>query len=335
MLTLVGLSRGMLEDSARRARGVGADIWLKPEGAGAFTLSSAQINEKFVNLVSKQPHVTMALGVVIAQVFGFTTMAGVDFDKFVLMSGGFRYLEGGPITKPDDILVDNYYQQQNKIKAGQIVTLLNHKWRVAGVVEEGKLSHLITSEDRLQDLTGNAGRVTQIVVKVDNPKNTGIVIKQLNDLLKGNLRAVSVDELTSLYSVNSLPQLKTFINVVIGLSIVVGFLVVFLSMYTAVIERTREIGILKALGAKPLTILNLLIRETLVLALLGCVIGIGLAYAAQALIMSLIPFSLQVVSVPDWWPKAALIAIAGALLGAVYPGIKAAKQDAIEALAYD
>lgn len=335
ILTLVGLSRGMLEDSARRARGVGADIWLKPEGAGAFTLSSAQINEKFVSLVSKQPHVKMALGVVIAQVFGFTTMAGVDLDRFVLMSGGFKYLEGGPITKPDDVIVDSYYQQQNRTKVGQIITLLNHKWRVAGVVEAGQLSHLIASKDRLQDLTGNSGRVTQIVVKVDDPKNTNLVVSQLNSLLKGNLHAVSVDELTSIYTVNSLPQLKTFINVVIGLSIVVGFLVVFLSMYTAVIERTREIGILKALGAKPFTILNLLVRETLVLALLGCIIGIALAYAAQALIMGLIPFSLQVVSVPDWWPKAALIAIAGALLGAIYPGVKAAKQDAIEALSYD
>jgi putative ABC transport system permease protein len=153
--------------------------------------------------------------------------------------------------------------------------------------------------------------------------------------LKGNLRAVSIDELTSLYSVNSLPQLKTFINVVIGLSIVVGFLVVFLSMYTAVIERTREIGILKALGAKPSTILSLLIRETLVLAIFGSIIGIALAYAAQALIMGLIPFSLQVISVPDWWPIATLIAIIGSLLGAIYPGVKAAKQDAIEALAYD
>jgi putative ABC transport system permease protein len=60
-----------------------------------------------------------------------------------------------------------------------------------------------------------------------------------------------------------------------------------------------------------------------------------MAYGAKALIMALIPFSLQVVTVPDWWPTATLIAVTGALLGAIYPGVKAAKQDAIEALAYD
>ncbi|HEX6545732.1 MAG TPA: FtsX-like permease family protein [Bryobacteraceae bacterium] len=335
ILTLVGLSRGMLQNSAERARGVGADIWLKPEGASAFTLSSAQVNEKFTALVSKQPHVKMALGVIIVPVFGFTTMAGVDLNKFVQMSGGFRYLDGGPIERPDDIIVDNYYQEQNHVRAGQEIKILNHQWRVAGVVEAGKLSHLIASKDRLQELTGNTGRVTQIVVKVDDPKFTNVVIDHLNNLLKGNLKAISIDELTSIYNINNLPQLKTFINVVIGLSVIVGFLVVFLSMYTAVIERTREIGVLKALGAKPLTIVNILLREALVLAILGSIIGIGLAYGAKALIMTLIPFSLQVVDVPDWWPIAALIAIVGAFLGALYPGVKAAKQDAIEALAYD
>ncbi len=335
ILTLVGLSQGMLQDSARRARGVGAEILLRPEGASAFTLSSAQINEKFVSLVAKQPHVQMALGVVIAQIFGLTTMAGVDLDKFVTMSGGFKYLEGGPPTKPDDILIDDYYQRESKVRAGQTITLLNHNWRVAGVVEEGKLSHLIVSKDRLEELTGNRGQVTQIWVKVDNASNTRVVISQLNQLLKGDLHAISIGELTSLYSVNSLPPLKAFINIVIGLSIVVGFLVVFLSMYTAVLERTREIGILKALGAKPLMIINILIRETLALALVGSVIGILLTFGAKGLIMTLVPASIQVVDVPGWWPTAAAIAIVGALLGAIYPGMKAAKQDAIEALAYD
>jgi putative ABC transport system permease protein len=51
--------------------------------------------------------------------------------------------------------------------------------------------------------------------------------------------------------------------------------------------------------------------------------------------MGLVPASLQVIDAPDWWPIAAAIAIGGALLGAIYPGMKAARQDAIEALAYD
>jgi putative ABC transport system permease protein len=335
ILTLVGLSQGMMEDSARRARGVGADIFLKPPGLSSFTMASAQVQQSFVPFVARQPHVKMALGVLIAPLFGVSSMAGVDFNRFSEMSGGFTYLAGGPIRQPDDILVDSFYERQNNIKVGQTVKLLNHNWHVTGIVEEGKLSHWIVALSRLQELTSNHGRVTQIVVKLDDSANTQAVVTQLNQVLAGNLQALSIDELTSTYSVNNLPQLKAFINIVEGLSIVVGFLVVFLSMYTAVIERTREIGVLKALGAKPGTILDLLIRETLVLAVAGCIIGILLSFGTQWLIMSLVPASIQIVTVPGWWPTAALIAIVGALLGAIYPGIKAAKQDTIEALAYD
>ena len=71
------------------------------------------------------------------------------------------------------------------------------------------------------------------------------------------------------------------------------------------------------------------------LALAGCVIGIFTTFVARQLVSTFLPASLTVISVPEWWPKAAAIALTGALLGAIYPGLKAARQDAIEALAYE
>ena len=179
------------------------------------------------------------------------------------------------------------------------------------------------------------GRVSEILVKLNDPTRTDEEVKALNQLLHGNLSAISMRDFVSQFSINNLPQLRAFIAVITVLAIVVGFLVVFLSMYTAVVERTREIGILKALGAKPLKILDILVREAVLLALAGCAIGIALSFAARAVIMALVPASLQVATVPDWWPIAAAIALGGALLGAIYPGLKAARQDAIEALAYE
>ncbi len=160
-------------------------------------------------------------------------------------------------------------------------------------------------------------------------------MKQLDQATQGNLQAISIQDFVSQFDINNIPQLKIFIDVVTAMTVLVGFLVVFLSMYTAVVERTREIGILKALGAKPLKIIDLLIREAVVLAMVGWVIGIGLAYLAKLTIMTTIPASLTVVDVPEWWPKAAGIALTGAILGALYPGLRAARQDAIEALSYE
>jgi putative ABC transport system permease protein len=135
--------------------------------------------------------------------------------------------------------------------------------------------------------------------------------------------------------VSSVPGLSAFIGVIIGLSVVVGFLVVFLSMYTAVLERTREIGILKALGASAAYVLNIILRETAVLALIGSVLGVGFSYLTRWLIVALVPASLTQVIVPLWWPIAGGIAMVGALLGSAYPGWRAARQDPIEALSYE
>jgi putative ABC transport system permease protein len=135
-------------------------------------------------------------------------------------------------------------------------------------------------------------------------------------------------------TVTNVPMLRDFTGVVIGIGTLVGFLIVFLSMYTAVLERTREIGVLKALGASPQFILSILLRETVLLALVGSAIGIVVTYGARALITLLVPTMIQEI-VPDWWPISTAISVAGALCGALYPGLKAARQDVIDALAYE
>lgn len=337
ILTLIGLSQGLLQDSATRAKGTGADIFLKRDTQGTFSLSTGQVDQKFVPFVAKQPHIAQVIGVLIMPVELITTIQGIDVPELEKMSGGLHFLAGGPPQAPDDLIVDNYYAEQNKLRVGSTAKLLNHDWRVCGIVQGGVLGHLIAELSTLQRLTGNANppRVSQILVKLDNPALTPQVVNQLNTLLKGNLKAISMKDLQSQFSVSNIPELRAFIGVITALAVVVGFLVVFLSMYTAVIERTREIGILKALGAKPVTIVDILIREAVVLALAGCFIGIILSFVSKSLITEIMPASLRIVNVPGWWPISAAIALGGALLGAIYPGLKAARQDAIEALAYE
>jgi putative ABC transport system permease protein len=143
-----------------------------------------------------------------------------------------------------------------------------------------------------------------------------------------------MDALTSLLSINNVAMLKDFIWVVIAVAVIVGFIVVFMAMYTAVLERTREIGILKAVGGSSGLVLNLLLRETLLLALLGTVVGIILTYGAQIL-MKYYPGNLVQETVYYWWPITAGIAVVGALLGSIVPAYKAINQDVTEALSYE
>jgi putative ABC transport system permease protein len=335
ILTLIGLSEGLLQDSARRSKNTGADIILRPGKSSSISFSSGQMPEGLVPYVAKQPHVTQAVGVLSQNVEVITFMNGVDIPQFEKISGGFRFIAGHVPTGPNDILVDESYARQKHVQIGQVVNVWNQDWHLSGIVQDGMFARFIVPIATLQTLTGNTHKISQILVKIDNPAETDQVVAQLNSTFQGQLTAISIRDFMSQFSINNIPQLQIFITVITILSIVVGFLVVFLSMYTAVIERTREIGILKALGATPLTIINMLVREAVVLAMAGCVIGIFLSFVVRQLVSTFIPASLTVISVPEWWPKAALIALTGALLGAIYPGLKAARQDAIEALSYE
>jgi putative ABC transport system permease protein len=129
------------------------------------------------------------------------------------------------------------------------------------------------------------------------------------------------------------PMLSTFINIVIGISVTIGFIVIFQAMYTAVMERTREIGILKSLGASKFYIVNVILRETVLLAIAGIVLGIAISFAASAGIQkhTTLPVDLNL----TWIMYATVIAIVGALGGALYPAFKAAQKDPIDALAYE
>ncbi len=334
MLTVVGLSRGMLEDSQRRARGTGAEVWVRPPGSAAIGLSGAPMPEKILDFLRKQDHVVLATGAVIHPIGGLNTVTGFNFKEFERMNGGFKFLEGGPITGRDQVVIDQRYANQNHLHAGDKIDLLGRKWTVVGVVEPGKSARIIVPLKELQELAGATGKLSQAYLKLDDPKNTDVVIANLKKKLKG-YKIYSIEEFVSLFSFQNIPGLQAFIGVIIGLSVVVGFLVVFLSLYTAVLERTREIGILKSLGASRGYILQMLLRETALLAVAGSIVGIVLTYGARWVIMTAVPASLTQQTVPDWWPIAGAISLAGALMGAAYPGWKAVSQDAIEALSYE
>ena len=144
----------------------------------------------------------------------------------------------------------------------------------------------------------------------------------------------SMAEYLSMMTPDNLPGFNVAIEIVIGIAMIVGFLVIFQSMYTAVMERTREIGILKSLGASKLYIVNVVLRESLLLAIIGIAAGILISLITRRVIMDLRPVQRLYWSYV-WVLRATVIAILGAMAGALYPAFKAAQRDPVEALAYE
>ncbi|MDA1314622.1 MAG: ABC transporter permease [Acidobacteria bacterium] len=335
MLLIVGVAEGLLEDSHGRTRSVGADILIRPSGSDVATgLGNADIPEAITTfLPERYGEIEMALGTTLMPQEEMQTITGVDWGSFVRMCGGIHYFSGGPPQGPYDVVVDEIYSRYKKVEAGDTLKLLNQDFHVAGVVETGKMSRIFIPIKTMQELLGWEGKFSQVFIKLRNREDTPRIVKEISGLLPAN-PVYDIEEFLSLAAADVREVSSQFTDAIVGIAVVIGFLVVLLSMYTSILERTREIGILKSLGATNGFIVTILLREVIVLCVVGIALGVVLSYVVREGVKIGFPLFPILIS-GDWIAWSALLAVLGALVGALYPAIRAARQDPIDALTYD
>jgi len=337
ILLVVALFYGLLNGSKESQVGVGADLMVMPPGSSALIgMSGAPISVKVADVLRKTPHIAAAVPVIWAfSQKPLEIVYGIELESYDQLPPKFRYLAGGPFQGPDDVIVDDFFAGMNHKKVGDSVEILNHTFRICGIVPHGKGGRKFVPLGTMQDLIGAEGRASVFYLKLDDPANAAQVIQTIQEkpgMEKYSVR--SMQEYLSMMTPDNLPGFDIAIKIVIAVAVVVGFLVIFQSMYTAVMERTREIGILKSLGASKLYIVNVVLRETLLLAAVGIIAGIVISLVTRRIIMFERPV-LRLFWSNTWVLRATLIALVGALAGALYPAVKAAQRDPIEALAYE
>lgn len=338
ILLMVGLMLGILDDSKDRQRGLGADVIVRPPGSANFgAFSSAPASLRYADVLMKQPHIAAVAPVVLQTTTSLTNIEvlnGIDLPTFESVGGPLRYLKGGPFEQPYDMIVDDIYASANKVNVDSRITVLNREFRVSGIVPHGRGARRYVPMKTLQEMTGAENKASVFYVKVDDPKNTDLAVEEFKSILP-NFVVTSTREWMQLMTPDNIPGLSTVIKVVIGIAVVIGFIVIFQSMYTAVMERTREIGILKSLGASKTFIVRVILRETFFLAMTGIIVGFIASMLGRAGLIHRFP-TLTVLPINlKWAIYATVIAIGGAMLGAIYPAFKAAQKDPIDALAYE
>ena len=214
------------------------------------------------------------------------------------------------------------------------MNLKNHDFRVAGIVEHGKGARLFIPLQTAEEMTASHDQANIFFVKCTDPGYTDDVAAQVRSRLP-NYQVLSIREYMSLMTSNNLPALNAFIAAMIAVAIAIGFLVIFLSMYTTITERTREIGILKSLGASKRFIISIILRETTLLTAIGILGGCVGAVVARKVILEAFPTLSIDLSDAGWWLRAAALALGGSLMGAFYPAMRAAQLDPVDALAYE
>ena len=334
ILLIWGLAEGLVEESNRRKRGVGADILIRASTSTATTaLGRADLTGELVETIEALPEVAIVVGTTVQMQSDANTVTGVELDRFSRMSGGLHYFSGGPFEGLYDVLVDESYARQKKLAVGDTVRVMNRDFRLAGITEAGKLSRIFVPLQTMQELMALGGKLSQIYVKLHDPEQLQPVVVKLKKILPTH-PVYSMEEFISLFTAQTKAMGTEFIAVIVGIAISVGFIVVLLAMYTAVLDRTREVGILKALGASPNYILQIFLRESVGMTVCGIVVGIAIAYIARTFVDRTFPLVVMQF-LPSHIIWASVISLVGSVLGTLYPAGRAARQDAIEALAYE
>jgi len=145
---------------------------------------------------------------------------------------------------------------------------------------------------------------TGIMVVADNPNDVNEVTNELNTEYGANIRTTSVSSLLS--SIQSVTGgTTTLLEAVAGTSVLVAFIGIMTTMLTSVIERTKEIGVLKALGSSSRGIMLVFLTEALVVGLIGGFIGVGAGYALSFVVIGALSGTLHVPSLGGSGPRVA------------------------------
>jgi putative ABC transport system permease protein len=326
----------MLLDSAQRTEGVGADIMVRPPSAAVFlALTAAPMPVSIGQRIAKLDYVQAVSPILVDlnTVNSLDQIWGIDPASFAAVSGPFSFYSGHDLQAKDDILVDDLYAKAHKVKVGQMLHVAGNDFHVAGIVEQGKGARLKVLLPTLQELMGASDKANIFFVKCDRSDHTPAVVDEINQLLP-KYSITPLKDYIRMYTSSTVPGLAAFQTAMIAIAVAIGFLVIFLSMYTTVNERTREIGVLKSLGASKIYIARIILSETTLLCISGFALGIAMSYACKAFILSIFP-SLQIHFTLLWMSYSAGIAVLGGILGAVYPTWLASRKDPVEALAYE
>jgi putative ABC transport system permease protein len=338
ILMVVGICEGLIVETAERQKGIGADIFLRPPNS-SLILSAGSVRMPVTDLEKlKSVEQIKAITPVLMQLdtsAGWVNIYGIDYPSYAKVSEGITYLSGGPFSGPlaDEIIIDDLYAESKRLKVGDEQELRGKNFKVCGIVRHGKGARIFVPLENLQTMTGWTGQASMALIKCNDPSQIESAIAQIQAALPGYM-VNSSEEFFSLLTNNSPPGLNAFIKVVVGIAVIIGSFAIFLSMYTTISERTREIGILKSLGASKIYIVSLILRESVALSLFGMVLGVAFMFLGKIIIERLIPTQMVLITF-RWILIATALVLFSGVSGSIYPAIRASRKDPLEALAYE
>ncbi|MGD0101558.1 MAG: FtsX-like permease family protein, partial [Acidobacteriota bacterium] len=332
MLVIDGIISGMLNDTANRTLGLGADYILNSSDSGMlYALSQSALPIKLADKIREIKGVgavTPILQKFIAKDFGM--VFGIDLPSYDQFPGTLQIVEGRRSLVGDDMIVDQLYAMDHQIKPGMHIKISEHPFTVTGICRRGSVVREFVPLATLQKIQESGDNVSFFFIKAAPGADMNALDAELRKVFPGYY-LISANDADALLQGTRIPMLK---EVNFAVSMLISFMVVLLAMYTTIFERTREIGILKSIGASRIFVVSMVLRESAFVCILGVLFGTGISQLLRKILTTAFPL-LQLRITLHEVGFACLLGIIAGLLGALYPAYKAARMDPVKALSYE
>ena len=358
VIVALGMVTGGLENSTQSTLKAGAaEITVIQTGSNSFG-TGGSLNESLANSLLNISGVKNTAGILRATntsttvaattsnsssnfgAEGGVSITGIDADKLSLI--GIDSVNGTSFTNTstDQVIIGTTIAQSLNKTVGDTIDLYGKNFTITGTYETGSFitdAGIMMPLSTLQNLTSNQNKVSNILVKVTDNANVTTVSQSIENTYPNQLSTTTAAD-----QANRINQGLSFINTaswaISLLAIFIGAVGVINTMIMSVYERTREIGVLKAVGWRDRRILGMILGESIVLTLLAFVIGTIVAVVGVELILTLSPSVGGIIKPSfeyDIFLRAFVVAFLVGVIGGLYPAYRASRLSPTEALRYE
>ena len=339
IVTLGIITDGLKYSTEETLKSGGSDFMIVESNISDMLFSSVDDTrvDDIMNTTGVQDAVGVLIGVYPMEDNPYFVVMGIKGNKLSL--GGITMMEGqGFSENKDEIILGRAASSKLNKTVGDTLEISNREFKITGIYESGDFQQdggAFMPLDELQEIENKEDKVTMIFAKLDKNADLEEVTGRIDDTYPKEL--MTIKSLEDFGKVDSGIQMVDTASWAISLlAIVIGGIGVINTMIMSVYERTREIGVLKAVGWKNRRILGMILGESIVITLLAGVVGIvmGLVAIHLLLVMGMDGF-IQPVYKMDTFTKALGIALFVGLIGGFYPAYRASRLPPTEALRYE
>ncbi len=336
LISLEAIIQGM----ANSMRGIVGDVEIMVRQADISDTELSVLDGRIGDKIEAYPDVQSVSGVIFSAILmpessGFFIIFGYEPNEYAIQR--YNIVAGERLTNNRQIILGRHMAESLNKRPGDTIELSGVRYRVVGIYETQigweEMGGVMTLRDG-QVLIGRPNKVSMFAVKMRNPEKAGQVVEIINAEFPEAVASLSGD------FVDQMPDFQTTDALMGGISfiaIAVGGIGVLNTILMSVFERTREIGVLRALGWRRISILGMILNEAFWLGLLGGLAGIAIAFGLTTLISAEPTVGAMIQPHWEWqmFARALVIALSLGMLGGVYPAYRATRLQPVEALRYE